>query len=456
MAATPATDITAVVSGTSLTGGADAGANTAQVSTITPGSDVAVGNVYTVTINGISVSYTATAATVANVTAGLAAAINGNTTINKIVTAADHTSYITATAVTAGTAGAFTISASATKGSHSTEGATIQTKLTVTATGAVSNTSVSKTATGQTLTLATGQLSSPTLISTSPVTQFVVSGSKQNVASYNFVSKIGGVTINEMKFTTDSNKTITSVSINGQSASVVDNVADVSGLGISVPASYAGVDVPVSVTYNKVGLNGLSGDNLTSTLTLTYVKYTSGNTTSELKPSVPAHNMQLVASKPSVTLVDSSDTLSAGKEVKLASVKVSANSAGRVELAALPISVSSAGATTITSQTVSVKVSGQTVSGATTTLTVGTGSTGTSTIVFSSPYAIPAGESVTFDIYTTTDSYTAGTAGQDSLSTKLGSSADFKWNDVNAGAAGNGLTGEYIFNYPTNTSVIHN
>jgi trimeric autotransporter adhesin len=45
----------------------------AEVHTITP-ANVEVGDVFTITINGKTVSFTATATTVANVTAGLAAA----------------------------------------------------------------------------------------------------------------------------------------------------------------------------------------------------------------------------------------------------------------------------------------------------------------------------------------------------------------------------------------------
>ena len=74
----------------------------AQVNTITPAS-VTVGNQFSLTVNGKSVTFTATAATVANVTAGLTAAVAASTIPEfQEVTAADGTTVLTLTANTAG------------------------------------------------------------------------------------------------------------------------------------------------------------------------------------------------------------------------------------------------------------------------------------------------------------------------------------------------------------------
>jgi hypothetical protein len=75
---------------------------TAQVNTITP-ANVGIGNVFTVTINGKSVSFTATAATVANVTAGLAAALEASTEPEfSEITWTDSTTHVTATGLADG------------------------------------------------------------------------------------------------------------------------------------------------------------------------------------------------------------------------------------------------------------------------------------------------------------------------------------------------------------------
>jgi len=76
--------------------------DTKQVNTITP-ANVAVGNTFTVTINGKSYTFTATAGTVANVTAGLQALLAASTEGEfSEITWADATTAITGTAKTAG------------------------------------------------------------------------------------------------------------------------------------------------------------------------------------------------------------------------------------------------------------------------------------------------------------------------------------------------------------------
>lgn len=82
----------------------------AQVDTYTPGGTIEVGDIFTLTITGWdgtskAISFTATATTVANVTAGLTAAWNASThALCTPITAADNTTNMTLTADTAGEA----------------------------------------------------------------------------------------------------------------------------------------------------------------------------------------------------------------------------------------------------------------------------------------------------------------------------------------------------------------
>jgi hypothetical protein len=93
--------------------GTDAVDAVAQVSTLTP-SNVNINDVFTAIINGLPISYTALAATVADVVAGLAAAITASAQ-GAIVTAVNTSSqYVTVTARVAGTA--FTITTTTTTG----------------------------------------------------------------------------------------------------------------------------------------------------------------------------------------------------------------------------------------------------------------------------------------------------------------------------------------------------
>jgi len=70
----------------------------AQVNTITP-ANVGIGNTFTVTINGKDITFTATAGTVANVTAGLVALLNASLTPEFAeITWVDSTTHVTGTA----------------------------------------------------------------------------------------------------------------------------------------------------------------------------------------------------------------------------------------------------------------------------------------------------------------------------------------------------------------------
>lgn len=79
------------------------GADVSQINTITP-ANVGIGNTFTVTINGKSITFTATAGTVANVTAGLTALLTASTVPPEFaeITFTDSTTHVTATAVTPG------------------------------------------------------------------------------------------------------------------------------------------------------------------------------------------------------------------------------------------------------------------------------------------------------------------------------------------------------------------
>lgn len=85
-------DITSDTAGTAFTlwaGTANRTTTVAQVDTVTP-ANVEVGDTFTVIVNGSSISYTATAGTVANVTAGLTAAVNDSAQASN-VTATNQT-----------------------------------------------------------------------------------------------------------------------------------------------------------------------------------------------------------------------------------------------------------------------------------------------------------------------------------------------------------------------------
>ncbi len=333
---------------------------------------------------------------------------------------------------------------------------TITTTLTVTAAGATIS---GNGASGQTIFVVSSVISvgpisvSSNLVSGSPVPQYVIGGSTSPIAIYNVANSVGSSVVTEMDFQTEDNGVIVSVTAGGVTTPVVAGKAILTGLNILVPSGLAGVNIPVSVTYNKVGTGGLSIDGLSSGLELDTVK-SPANTVSTIISSEP---MFLVASKPTITVSSPSNLLSAQPE--LIDVTVSANSSGDISVDQLPIMVTTSGpgsflglGLSIPSQSVVVKdQSGNTLAIVNGTLSVPANGTGKVNLTFTGGYRILAGSSQTFKIFAKVSGFT-GMA--QSVQTGLNSSYLFKWTDVNGGSSEGALDGSHIVNYPTNAVTV--
>jgi hypothetical protein len=391
----------------------------------------------------------------------LSIALSTSTNISNLYVAVDGSTPTTPISpqVTNNFAVDFTIPVNSSKGVDvyadiGDENGSITTTLGVSGYGVMSNTSLSGTVQGQEIVIAKGELSNPILKTGSgysPDAQFVVGDTTQVVAYFNATSSNGTSVITEMTFAatgTGSTSAITEITVGGKTAPVVSGVATVSGLSISVPVGYAGTNIPVSVKYNTVGLNGITSG-LTAGVRITALKYTSGNTETSV-PSLTAESnlMTVVGSKPTLAIANPSDnTVGAGGSVIVARVTVLADAKGPVTVTTLPLSMQAAGAGS-SAGTLTVKVGGSTVTTSEGMGAVGTTTAATGTITFTGGYEVAAGTSVTFDIWDTV----TFTSTDDSLRTSLGSSSLFTWTDVNGNSAG--LTGASIYNYPTNTALI--
>lgn len=368
-----------------------------------------------------------------------------------------------------------TIDIFADSGSAAGATVTVQTSLTVTSLGATSNVSISQNGNGtavagQTVAMRTGTVATPTIVpANSTVAQLIpaaVSGSADgSKAVYNISSTDASATVTELTFTVTSG-TATSVRVGSVSAPVVGTTAYLTGLNIVVPNGGSGVNVDVFVSYPPVGTGGVTS-NTASTLTLTTVKYTSGNATTTLGSlTVAAPQMTLVGSIPAYTVSDSSETLANGT-VKIAEVTVAANSKGDIRIGQLPVLVTSTGAVTVASAADNIVVrdtSGQLIATKNATFAVAAGGSATGIICFDTAtaacasgqavangYLIPAGTSKTFRIYVTA----ATVAADNSLSTKLGAASSASFYDV-AGGNSTAIVGTLLNNYPADTSVISN
>jgi len=214
-----------------------------------------------------------------------------------------------------------------------TNGETVITDLTVSGVTTPSNTSVSGASVtdiaGQTMTVATGTIADPVLVSNSPVAKLVTGGSTNElVATYKFVASNSDVKVDQIKFkVTDvaaaaNGTAIQSLTINSVTAPVVlvgaDYVVDLNGLNLTVPAGTQGLSVEVRAAFNSVTSAGQGGSatNNDTKIVLSEYKYIVGNTTTtDVATGNPASNtMVLVAGAPVVldTTPALSTTLVAG------------------------------------------------------------------------------------------------------------------------------------------------
>jgi len=237
-----------------------------------------------------------------------------------------------------------------------------RTQLTVASIGATSYIVSAGTSTnGQTITLATGTVATPTLVSASTtpaqyvassVTSPATSGSQ---ATFQFVSTKAPSTITELKFTvtgTDENpsQTVTKICVGSVcgSPTVSSGTQQVHLTGLNLVVNPgAGLTQNVLVNYAGVGQGGVIPGK-TSTITLSYVKYQSGSTSAEINPSVAAPTMTMVGSLPTVTVNTATvDGLNiGGVENKIGEITVTASSKGAVKLNDIKFNVSNSGFTT--------------------------------------------------------------------------------------------------------------
>jgi hypothetical protein len=153
---------------------------------------------------------------------------------------------------------------------------------------------------GQSLTisgLATLNLQA-SLSSTSPASGSVSGSSSQLIADYNVIASGSSATIQEMDFSVvgSSSTPITAVTV-GNSVVAVNssNAVAVYGLNISVPVNGSGTNIPVSVNYAPVGVNGIpTGQKFT--LNLTKVKCVDSNGIAYVFPlNIPSNQMTLIS-----------------------------------------------------------------------------------------------------------------------------------------------------------------
>jgi hypothetical protein len=281
----------------------------------------------------------------------------------------------------------------------------------------------------------------------SPVAQFIIGGvNGLNIATFNVKNSgsIGGAVIKDMVFTVATN-TVSSVTVNGKTATVVGTTATIYGADITVPADASGVNIPVSV--NLVCVNAAEGcagsSNSTTTLDLTSLTYNNGEVVSSVtvSPSAVTPDHKLVASRPTLTMAQSSTGGFGNGTVKIGEFTVSADAAGDIEVKQVPVSVTTTA--TITASSIELRdSSGSTV------ITGSNALSASGNFVLSTARKIAKGTSETYTVYASFTGVT-GAAGTQSVTFGLGAKTSLLWNDVIGGAAN--ITGGNLNTYPNTT-----
>jgi len=267
--------------------------------------------------------------------------------------------------------------------------------------------------------------------------------------------------------------TVTSITVNGVSAPVVNGVAYLTGLSLAVPNGGGGLTQDVYVSYAPVGVSG-TPTGATSRIALEYLKYNAGGSTVTMCSSdglictaagvnqftaVSAPVMKLVGSVPTLAIASPSSVLTNGN-VEVADVTVTANAKGDVTLNALPVSLTTTNALLSAVGGTELYVQDSSGNPVTTTFTnfTGTPTSGTSittattsTITFgANGYRISAGTSQTFRIFLSFASVinTSG-AHTASASMSLGTADLFSWTDTGGNASA--TTGTDVVGSPVTT-----
>lgn len=309
---------------------------------------------------------------------------------------------------------------------------------------------------GSAITVNTGTLASITKDSSSPVSQLVVGGSTGNIVTYNVKATNGGINVREMAFSFPTD-TVKSIKVGGTTlANIAGSTATVTGLSISVPQGGAGTNVPVEVTYGAVTTTGNGGINSqtspTTILTLTAVKTTDGTgSETTTAQSVASNGMQLVASKPVLSVNNTTVSGLGNTEVKIGEVTVAADAAGALKVNTVVFDVTNSGALTVSS--IRIADGTTTVSGSSCPGTAAANTTTSITCTLGTTpngYTVAAGTSKVLNLYGTAAGVT-GTSGSMSVSGKV---TGITWDDINGG--GTNLNGSAIYNFPTGSYSVRN
>ncbi|MEK7585777.1 MAG: peptidoglycan-binding domain-containing protein [Patescibacteria group bacterium] len=462
--------------GNNVTFGATAGFSTSTKAPNTAGVKIgsfslSAGSAEGLTVSNVSVTLPAgagntmqPASQLTNLTVKVAGNVIGTPIGNPVITTSN--SYSSNLAVAQGTAAVFEVYADFGSGAATL---TVTPSMAVTYRGGTSNlTTTSSTVAGSqttsnVATIAAGGVKVDTGLSLS--SRNIVTSSNFPIATYNFKvsNSVAGAVIKDVTFTFPAN-TVTTITMNGKTqGSISGTTATVYNVGVTVPATTDGVNVPVTVGLVCTGTaNGCTANSpVTVNLIASTVTYNDGSAVQSITPTAGGAGSGsgaatvshfVYASVPSFAVDSVQKTgLIIGAENKVGEVTIYADAAGQIKVNNLAFNVASTGLSAITTTGTRIADGNTTVSGSSVSSgcnVAAAASIGACVMTFGtspSGFSIAAGGSKTFSLYMTiAATVAANTLISVSSSVTPGTTT---WDDPIGGGTAQAATN--VYNFPT-------
>lgn len=289
----------------------------------------------------------------------------------------------------------------------------------------------------------------PILVSSSPVSQYVIGGTTFGIATFKLKTVSGEATVRELKLTTTGTDAIASVTISGITAPVVNGNVSVSGL--SMPVNSTGVDVPVTVRFNGFRDTTLGGTLVRIIkdvgITLNNIEATAGSgSIITTQANVSSNKMIIVDSKPKVSVSDGfSNNLTLGTENKIGEVTISADPNGKIIVGKFYVTITQNGISNFSLSSGSVRDGNTNIPCSS--FDVNTGEV----LFFGYCYEISPGMSKTFSLFATVNGSQSSSYISPAVYSRLTSSEAFMWSTNFSSEI---LRGTGIYDFPTNSYVV--
>jgi peptidoglycan hydrolase-like protein with peptidoglycan-binding domain len=301
-------------------------------------------------------------------------------------------------------------------------------------------------------------LADPVLVSSSPVSQYVIGGTTFSAATFTIkTAQLGALAnLRELRFSTTGPDAIQYITAAGMNAPVTAGAAKITGL--SIPLSSSGVDIPVVVTYSGLQ-NSIIGGTLqagvaSTSVTLNYIGAVDSNSGAIITNTTPVSSnlMTVVASKPLLSMESGGQMFSLGTDNKIAQFSITADANGKLGIDTIPLVVSSSAINSFNLSNVRLFADGVPATSATVSSSVGSGNTGLVITFNGGSYTIAAGKTTTFSVYGTINGSYMGPPSNATISTQFADPTPFIWVDQIGG--GIKYSGSRLMNFPTNSYKI--